>query len=353
MLEVRLNYSFPNGSLLSNDACPSYARFLQKELKSLCADGVGVVDVPSEMWDIHDVAWIENAANKRVASIEAHGQGWAAGASALLCSADEGSLEWLAATEKGETAMECPVCMEEYGDNGVERAGPLVWPVPSVCRHWACVRCWQEISGRSDRRCPVCREDVSSALAQVFPESACAKDFERSAALLARLVADTDCVWRAPQQARRRSDLFSVSDVLHALCVVPVLKEELERHEPVLQASTEYLERRQQPSFFPHRRGMVGVAPAHIILSALSRLDPEVLCPTVRFALLSPDSNGAESGFIAWSALSSLIFAQEVYSLFRDEVRRSSFGAIMPSGMGGDGYPGGDDAAESDEDDNY
>jgi len=52
---------------------------------------------------------------------------------------------------------ECPVCLEmpEISD------GPMNSDVPTRCLHWACMRCWAEIRVR-DRRCPVCREDLSA-----------------------------------------------------------------------------------------------------------------------------------------------------------------------------------------------
>ena len=51
---------------------------------------------------------------------------------------------------------ECCVCHEkpDIWD------GPMNSEVPTRCTHWACVCCWQRIAGR-DRRCPICREDLS------------------------------------------------------------------------------------------------------------------------------------------------------------------------------------------------
>ena len=52
---------------------------------------------------------------------------------------------------------ECPVCHEK----------PDVWDapmnsdVPTRCTHWVCVPCWARIAER-DKRCPVCREDLSA-----------------------------------------------------------------------------------------------------------------------------------------------------------------------------------------------
>ena len=39
--------------------------------------------------------------------------------------------------------------------------GPMNSDVPTRCTHWACVICWEEIAN-SDKRCPICREDLSA-----------------------------------------------------------------------------------------------------------------------------------------------------------------------------------------------
>ena len=52
---------------------------------------------------------------------------------------------------------ECPVCLEKPEIND----SPMNSDVPTRCLHWACTRCWAEIRMR-DRRCPVCREDLSA-----------------------------------------------------------------------------------------------------------------------------------------------------------------------------------------------
>jgi len=51
---------------------------------------------------------------------------------------------------------ECCVCHEkpDIWD------GPMNSDVPTRCTHWACVCCWQRIAGR-DKRCPICREDLT------------------------------------------------------------------------------------------------------------------------------------------------------------------------------------------------
>ena len=61
--------------------------------------------------------------------------------------------EWQRLWQKPE---ECSVCHErpDIWD------GPMNSDVPTRCTHWACVTCWEEIASR-DRRCPICRDDLS------------------------------------------------------------------------------------------------------------------------------------------------------------------------------------------------
>ena len=56
---------------------------------------------------------------------------------------------------------ECPMCHEtpDIWD------GPMNSDVASRCTHWACVSCWARIAQR-DKRCPVCRDDLSVWLAR-------------------------------------------------------------------------------------------------------------------------------------------------------------------------------------------
>ena len=51
---------------------------------------------------------------------------------------------------------ECAVCHEkpEIWD------GPMNSDIPTRCTHWLCLPCWARIAER-DKRCPVCREDLS------------------------------------------------------------------------------------------------------------------------------------------------------------------------------------------------
>ncbi len=54
---------------------------------------------------------------------------------------------------------ECPVCHEkpDIWD------GPMNSDVPTRCTHWACVICWERIA-RRDKRCPICRDDLTDWL---------------------------------------------------------------------------------------------------------------------------------------------------------------------------------------------
>jgi hypothetical protein len=38
--------------------------------------------------------------------------------------------------------------------------------IPTRCAHWACVGCWVRIAER-DRKCPICRDDVSAWLREL------------------------------------------------------------------------------------------------------------------------------------------------------------------------------------------
>ena len=51
---------------------------------------------------------------------------------------------------------ECPVCFEraDVWDS------PMNSDIPTRCTHWICVPCWETIATRN-KRCPVCREDLS------------------------------------------------------------------------------------------------------------------------------------------------------------------------------------------------
>ena len=51
----------------------------------------------------------------------------------------------------------CPVCHEKPDI----RDGPMNSDVPTRCTHWACVICWERIA-HHDKRCPVCRDDLTN-----------------------------------------------------------------------------------------------------------------------------------------------------------------------------------------------
>ena len=71
----------------------------------------------------------------------------------------ENSEEWDRLWNLNRT--ECPMCHETE----VIWDGPMNSDVASRCTHWACVSCWARIAQR-DKRCPVCRDDLSVWLAR-------------------------------------------------------------------------------------------------------------------------------------------------------------------------------------------
>ena len=72
----------------------------------------------------------------------------------------ENSEEWDRLWNLNRTE-ECPMCHETQ----VIWDGPMNSDVASRCTHWACVSCWARIAQR-DKRCPVCRDDLSVWLAR-------------------------------------------------------------------------------------------------------------------------------------------------------------------------------------------
>ena len=65
-------------------------------------------------------------------------------------------LEWERLWDLHKTG-DCPVCHEKPDIWN----GPMNSDVPTRCIHWACTSCWEMIAER-DRRCPICREDLSA-----------------------------------------------------------------------------------------------------------------------------------------------------------------------------------------------
>ena len=56
----------------------------------------------------------------------------------------------------------CPVCMEVPEPD--QWNGPVTFALIGFavrCTHWACSQCWEQIA-RRDRRCPICRDDLSA-----------------------------------------------------------------------------------------------------------------------------------------------------------------------------------------------
>lgn len=325
---TRLDVRFEGCSaVLSKDACPSYHRFLLRELPAL--QWGDRVDVPRSMWEETEVRTTELRVEKKIASVSA--------ASFVLrekqtpdrlrlCSEDVQTEEWLLAAEGGETAKCCPVCLEPYEESRV-RDSPLLSPWPSVCVHWACRDCWREIEKRGDRRCPICREDVRLALSSMFPDSSLACALRRGDEVLEDFLLHSDESNKS--SVRRAASLFSVTDVIAQACRGPLpLREELEKTELSLEAATEYV-------VVAEGEFLVAMAPGHVILRALKTLDTERLqrcCPVPALwerrsggrigDEWTSDEEGGGSGTSppeGWSLLGSLIIIHEMYALLQGQ----------------------------------
>ena len=70
---------------------------------------------------------------------------------------------------------ECPVCHEKppVWD------GPMNSDVSTRCTHWLCVPCWARIAAR-DRRCPICREDLTMWIRRHDAEGEAPEDSDES-----------------------------------------------------------------------------------------------------------------------------------------------------------------------------
>ena len=68
---------------------------------------------------------------------------------------EENKQEWDRLWHLNKTE-ECPVCHEKPDIWN----GPMNSDVPTRCTHWACVGCWERIE-ENDKRCPVCRDDLT------------------------------------------------------------------------------------------------------------------------------------------------------------------------------------------------
>ena len=79
--------------------------------------------------------------------------------------------EWERLWDLNKT-QECPVCLEkpDIWD------GPMNSDIDTRCTHWACVHCWERIA-QHDKRCPVCRDDLTDWLAR-FSESEMSEEEE-------------------------------------------------------------------------------------------------------------------------------------------------------------------------------
>ena len=99
---------------------------------------------------------------------------------------------------------ECCVCYEPFGPE-CPALGPLLDDWPTRCRHHACEDCWRALTAQPPPwHCPVCREDVSSWLA------------------------DTVC-WEPPEDSVDALDVRLFTEVclelLEQLCMAPRLQD--------------------------------------------------------------------------------------------------------------------------------
>ena len=84
---------------------------------------------------------------------------------ALLCVHDRDTAAWRRAAARED---ECPVCLQPPRD----RTGPLDFPWPTPCTHWACRECWRELHEHGRRTCPVCRCDATRMLERLAGDAA-------------------------------------------------------------------------------------------------------------------------------------------------------------------------------------
>ena len=65
----------------------------------------------------------------------------------------------------------CPICYEENTIND----GPMNSDFITDCTHFLCVQCWQEIYKQGNGyvySCPLCREDISEWIIQMYDDYA-------------------------------------------------------------------------------------------------------------------------------------------------------------------------------------
>ena len=76
--------------------------------------------------------------------------------------------EWIAANPAEWDRLyascpgDCPVCLQPRPRDAMD-AAMCHEGVHTRCTHWVCINCWEQIAGR-DRRCPICRDDLSEWL---------------------------------------------------------------------------------------------------------------------------------------------------------------------------------------------
>lgn len=58
-----------------------------------------------------------------------------------------------------DTEIECPVCKENYEDNGLSMHGKCNTSLKTDCKHYICSNCCLQLYRTRNTLCPICRDD--------------------------------------------------------------------------------------------------------------------------------------------------------------------------------------------------
>jgi len=279
------------------EACPSYSRFLQRKLGGAALVGDCRVPVATELLE---ETVKEQYCGAGVAAVFATSDQSSPGTfGRLLCVYDCNTEQWKLAASKNETATACPICLEPYDETDHPREGPLAHPWPTACTHWVCRPCLKKTAAYGGSRCPVCREDMCSMLAVLFPDGPQARVAKASDASVELLLSTA---WSVEPAVRRgTAGTFAVQDVLRAACEGPPPDwAGLEALDPDLVHGTDY-------ENFEDGAPCVAVASGRTLMRALRLLGDRLRSPLPRDQA-------------PWATSTPLIVMEmEMYTFYRGE----------------------------------